>query len=377
MKKWLIILTLLLFVYKTDAYLLSPPKIEYNFEPNAIFESSFTIINRDVEPVNVLVYVQGDLNQSFSFSENVTSVPAQSSKSISFKIFMPESLKPGSHVNKIIVEQVTSESEQGIGAKVAIGILVPIQVPYPGKYLTADLSAKSININETQEFKVRLYNLGKETISNVVVDIYIYDSNKNNIGKVTETTSNMAATNVRDLILNWDSEGNNAGIYDAIANITYDGIKTDVVTKFRIGDLIIRIKDITYSSIKKGTIGRVNVLIESLWTGDINNVYGQLDIIDNTVLVGSSKSETFSLESAAERNVVLFVDATNLETKEYDGKVTIFYANKTSQRLFKVVISRDFLSRVFIIQGLIILAIIILLILTILNYRKIFKKNTG
>ena len=370
----LIVLFLIINIKEADAFLVSPSKIEFDFQPNQEVSSDFIVFNRRNTTLNAIIFAEGYLNNSFKLSKDSVRLLPEQGEIVNFKIDFPNDIKPGIHQHKIIVVETFKQTGSGIGAKIALGIIVNIKKPYPGKYLETQLKATDVKVDEPVEFIVTASNFGLEDLENVQATIDIFDSDDKKIGSVKTDSKKILSKQGEELKATWNSLGNKAAVYTAKAIISYDGLTTEATTLFRLGDILIEILNITNTEIEKDTIDSVNVEIQSKWNGEIRDIHAELDVKDiNKKVIMSSKSETIDLGPWQTANLQIYIDAHNVEKGDYEGNVVIFYEGRTTEKEFIVTVKEKI--NLLLVTSILIIVILIILIIALMKRKTVKKIN--
>lgn len=86
--------------------------IDYASNLNGKYD--FSIINSEKKNMNIVVYVQGELNQSIYLSDNSFFMKAEEeSKQISYEVRLNDELSPGIHSVEIVVMELPEKSLSG------------------------------------------------------------------------------------------------------------------------------------------------------------------------------------------------------------------------------------------------------------------------
>lgn len=359
------------------AIILQPPYLTYDFVPGAQYDFSFKVQgSKNEESQDVYVYVVGILNKSIAISPTNTRIDSGIWTEFIGTIKIPDELEPGTHTNKIIIVQGAPAGGGAVGSVAGVELLLNVQVPYPGKYATISLVADNIKLGQKQNFVISVNNLGKELLNSVSGDIEILDSKEVGVGLVKTNTISIASGSLDKLSAVWDSVGNPRGEYTARAKVYYDGILKEDQKRFKIGDLLMEIVSTNSTKIKKGDIGKVYVTAQSFWNDLIFGVYSRVEFKDSQGQQFTFRSQEDSVEGFAIKNLLIYVDSTNINPGTYDARYTLFYSNKTAVYDSTIsVVPRSFLYGINLTQVLLILVILVLLILVFINVRRLKKQN--
>lgn len=352
---------------------LTPAIIEQNFEPNGRFLASFNVLGAS-ETQDLLVFAEGDFSEYVTFDKtNFTG-----GNSFTAYIDLPaQTNKYGKNKLYIKVKEVFDIDTGGIGTKLEIGALIIIRVPYPGKYAEIrSFEITTTNENESIFFISKVENMGNQDIvANVSVNIFSDEQFVESIFlgskeiKFRETKSFAGA-----------AKGYSAGEYNATAIVDYGGeVNAESEKQFKVGGLFVDIINWT-SEIVQGKINEFEIEIESKWNNDIENVYAEVNISKEGGLSDFFKTPSVKLGRWEKNKLIGFVNAENLEPGDYQAKITLFYEEKTTEKIVDVEIVGGELSTIIIkyvilavigvLSVLIIIAVIVVLLLKIKKLKK-------
>src|SRR3989344_3049989 len=143
-KSHLVLLFIVLMISNTIALGITPGLTTFNYEPGAVKEVSFSVINSEHKDMDLVVLIKGDLNESISLSEvSFKMASSDETKNLKYTLKIPNSFSPGPHTSEIDVIQLPGKSptsEAYIGAAVGVATQIGIFVPYPGKYAEASFN---------------------------------------------------------------------------------------------------------------------------------------------------------------------------------------------------------------------------------------------
>lgn len=365
MKRGFIFLIFIVLVsFNVYGITLQPPKIELEFQPNLEYSYSFNIKNDYTDKdMDVYLFVNGDLNESFILDKDEAKIPANTWQLFNFKINMPNDIEPGDHAQYIVINEGSKEKGV-IGAVTGIALLIVISKPYPGKYLSVSLDIPNGEVNKDVDIKLNLQSKSTEIINSITGKVDVYDSKHNLMGYMDISSGSIKPGETKEIITKWKTD--KPGIYLAEASVDYDGNTASDNRYFNVGDLLIEIVNVSVDPVTKGDVAIFEVNIKSLWNSKIENVYLEANVENE-----NSKSESFTLEGWETRKVILYLDTNNLEEKEYDALIKLNYEGKSDYITTKLIVNKKIN---WMILGLIII-VIILLIITYFNLKRTLKKN--
>ncbi len=314
-------------LYSANAIRISPDSIRIEFEPN--FEKSYTFYTERADSVQVTI--EGDL------AKYVTIEKDNIAKDGTFviKVKLPAEIEtPGKNLVFVGV------TEGGTGNSMVSGIAsirtpIDIRVPYPGIYAETSFIVHDLNINETTNFIVAIHNMGKNSITNAKAVIDIFDTKERLIEKIFTQEKAVNVNSKENLEAFFDASKHTAGMYKAIAHLTYADRSQDLDSNFKIGALNIQIINYT-KAFFKGKIGKFDLEVESGWNNKIDNVFAEVKIFNNTKEISSFKTISFGLEPWERKKISTFWDNEWLDEGTYDAEINLFYEGKITKVIGKI-----------------------------------------
>ncbi|MBU1245570.1 MAG: hypothetical protein ABIJ20_02620 [Nanoarchaeota archaeon] len=366
-----VILCIIFFSLNVYAVGISPSKKIYEFEPGLSEIIEFNVINHGDEVLNIEFQVIGDLEKYFSLENAAMSLEPGETKLFKTELTLPQDLDlaPGDHRNLILASELPKEIEGGtttIGAIAAVGYVVLVKVPYEGKYLDVLIEVSEAEINHNVYFKIILESLGKQTIENANGNLKIRDEYNETLTTLTFQESNILFKEKREADVVWEEGNDRAGIYNAILDLNYDEKTKHVEKSFRIGELLINILDLNEKEVLKNRVTKLEILTQSMWNKDIISAYAELEVESE-----KTKSQSVDYEPWEEKNIPIYFDSADFETGTYEAKVTLFYENQTSEKIFNI----EIVSPLFSLGNLLIYMIIVVVVLLAVILFVIFKKR--
>jgi len=325
------------------AFPVSPADYYFDYIPGHVYTEQIRVGNKGEKDLNVILFVEGEFNESVKLIETSGFISPGERKSFPFEFTVPDTKMPGLHYIYLNIKETDPSFEQGgtgLAAVVAVAIPIQFRVPYPGKYLTASLYAEDVALGENVNFKLVLTSYGEEDLNGVFGDINIYDANGIFIDSVkTNSVDVFTGKGSIEVFSSWSSVGNNIGLYDSNATVYYADKITKAHDSFRIGDEIIEIINISGTSMKSGQINCLEVSAESKWNEPIPDVYAQLDFLTNDK---KFTSEKITFGPWAKNNLYIYMHTDELDRGEYDARVSLFYLNKSVEKEIKIHIEKGF-----------------------------------
>ncbi len=334
----------MLVIENSSAIGIGPPKVEVDFQPNLNKEITFMVLNQISIPIRAELYVRGDLAEYITLEKEYIDLDPGKSATFQVYITLPSKIDtPGPNNLRIgaLESQITSEAGT-VGAKAGVESKLIINVPYEGKYIKADLKATDIKKGEIVDFTLSISNIGEEYIADLDASIEIYDSDDEKIATIKTDSISISSGEKKDIAAKWSSEDAEAGIYNAIAKITYDGNAKEAETKFRIGDVLIEILDVSISKFKKGEIAGISLSVQSKWNEEIKDVFADIEIYQGDELVDSIETNKITLGSWEKKTLNAYWNTANIKKGDYTAKAVLNYANQTTYKEFGIEVKSGF-----------------------------------
>lgn len=339
------IFAFLLFSSLISALGVTPARTTIGFNPGLEQTVKITVVNSEYKDINLKVFVQGELNQSIVLSEREFSMSSsEESKDIYYTFTLPESLSPGTHNADIIIlqdPQAASASEAFVGATVAVVTQLIVNVPYPGKYVVADLNVLNAEQNAQATFLMPVVSLGSEDIDSAYAKVDIFDSNNNKVDSFTTNSINVK-TGARGEIVSYWVANVPLGKYTAKAVLNYDGNILNLEKTFAIGNETLELQQVTVPNFELGGIAKFEMLIENKWSEPIIGAYSETKVFKNDGnLLAEFKSPTYDLQALTKSIFVSYWDTAGVNEGTYNTSVFMKYGSRYSQQNIQLKVDRD------------------------------------
>ena len=343
---FLLIIFIITQIQTVSALGITPGRTTIFFEPGLEGTNEFRIINNEYKEMSVLLSVEGSFDETdeyesiklhetrLNFSEN------EESKLVGYDFILPQKIKPGIHILKIIALELPPGAKPGtyIKARVAVVHQFKLIVPYPGKYAEVQLDI-SEDTDEGTVFIISASNLGKETIE-VYAKLEIFNSQGQIVASKNTDKKILDSMKRGDLIAKWNSD--EVGEYTAKVTLFYDGKSTDVSKKFKVGQRLISIKKIFVRNFHLGDIAKFAIVIENNWTEIMPDVYAQMKLFTyNDDLIGDIKSASEDIEAFSTQTLYTYWDTQDIDGGDYKGNIVVHYGNETTQRELETKVRQD------------------------------------
>lgn len=360
-------LTILLSFLLEDVYAIGvgPSRIVVDFEPNLKKTFTYNVINNEGREIQVEMYVKGALKDYVTLHQTSGKLATREVKVFSFELSLPSMLEtPGTYDTRIgVVETLPTIRREGatVGARAGVEMQLWVKVPYPGKYIEIALTAANIKLGEPADFTISISNLGELDVT-AKDDVTIFDPSNNLITTVYAGEAFIKSKETGKLFATWTTTKDvKPGTYRAVATVKYDGKNATTQKTFKVGELLLDIVDIKVDKIKKGSIARFEIEMQSFWNEKIFNVYVELEIFDGKGnKIATVKSESVDIEAWQRKTVSAYWDTKGLEVGKYGVKTILHYDNKTAEKTIQAEIIAFEVSAWMVVAGAGVIVILVI-----------------
>ena len=317
---------------------VSPPMITLNYAPGLNATYTAYVRNTESVPFAVNLTVVGLLKDYVKPSIDYMELGPNEKRYFEIYINLPDNMRrPGLWDGLLRAVQYSTASQGMVTALVGVEIKIFVRVPYPGEYLESVLSVKDVKVSEPVNFQISLISRGTENVT-ASGAIEIYDRNGRNMASLSTGEGRVETMGSAVLEASWQTGGVPPGKYFANSTVEYgSGFRTGSEAIFRIGDVLIIIQNVTQpGKITEGDIAKFNVTLESFWSEKFDNLFVEMQVLKDGAEVGSSKSESFTLDPYETESVTIFWDTGNLEKGEYTANFTVKYGQKVAEKQVQV-----------------------------------------
>jgi len=342
----LAVIFLFLIIYSISGVLaigVTPGRTTLDFSPGLKKNVDVTVINSQKSDVELSISVQGELSKSISLKQ--TSLKMKSSeeeKKISFEINLPEKLEPGLHTAEIVIKHKSVREASGqanINTELAVVTQVSVYVPYPGKYIDAQLSITGDE--KKKKFVIPIVNRGEQTINSAKAQIQVYDSNGKHLRNIETNSISLEPSAKGELYADW-TVNVPKGRYNAKATITYDGNEYLVEKEFDVGEFVLDLMQVFIKDFRLGEIAKFNLVVRNKWNEPISRAYAEMKVFDDDFNeIADVKSATYDIPAGMKTEMVYYWDTKGISPGLYDANIILYYADKKTQQDLQLDVRSD------------------------------------
>lgn len=318
------IVILIVLIWPVNAYIgVSPPSYSVNFESGLTQEFAFRLLS-DNPRQDFSISVQGDLAKYVTLDKKKLKGPGV----VTARLDLPQVVEtPGPHTIYIVVSEDVGNAN-GINIVGEMRAHINVEIPYPGKYLEANLLADSVNTGEPVQLKLEVVSKGTEN-ANFRSKIEIFDSLNESMQTITFPQYEIAPQETKDVSYLVNTSAFLPGRYTAVATIDYDNKVLQVTKDFRLGELYINVTD--YSKVyRPEAINPIYVHVESFWNEPIEDVYATIEIPGYPI--PSIKTPSIKLDPWGTGELVGYFDTTPIQNKSFKAYISVVYEGMRTEK---------------------------------------------
>lgn len=344
MKKLMILIIGVCMMSNVLALGISPAKIETEFELNKEQEFTVNVINNEAKTIDVAMYAQGELGEYVKFKPSkIKMEPSDYSKPVQFSLKLPKEIEtPG--VNEILVtakEIVPNKEDQPIviGSSVSVISVLKVNVPYQGKYATANIYVSEAEPGSEATIAIEVKNLGKEKITRAKATVNIINPEGESAATLNTDEKSIEPGTKRELITKWTPT--EAGTYKAVSLINYDEKQTTATKEFQVGNFFLRLLSVTVKNFKLGGIAKFDILTQNIGNEMIMQAFSKIMLDKNNQKIMDAESNRVDMNKGETRVMNIYWDTEGVAKGIYYGIVRLVYLDKSSEKKIKMTINEN------------------------------------
>ncbi len=337
----------------TSALGVSPASKTVDYEPGALQEYEFYIINSEQRSFTLSLGAYGDLEDYLFFENSTIDVNAGDYRT-GFKVIlkMPLDMEPGIHGGGIQINPVFSiGSEDMFVAYIAPRLPIKIRVPYPSKYVRASLSVLNVDEGTPVPINVLFDNLGSEDIASAWAKIRVSRPDNKLVAEL-ETEDVSVRSNQLGRAPAKNRPALRRGLYYAVVNAYYDGQSLDFTANFSLGEPDVRITRLATRRLVSGEVNKILFLAYNDWNAELS-IQGFIEVQAGTGGVGTGETGTrkaegtetalekqempvFTLQPQKEQEITAYYDASGLPIGDYNMTLTLVFEDQIMDKTYLV-----------------------------------------
>ena len=333
MKKILWLLIAILTIQTGYSIGVGPAFNTLEYQPNTIQSDYLKVYNTEDKEFYAVLSVEGGLKEYLILDDTQIYIPSNEDfKRIYYHVQYPE-LEPGSYQTRIrIIETPQNvEGESVIIAALGVSHKIGLEVSAYGKYLKISF------VVEDKTLKVTLDNIGEEDVEQVDIEFTLTDDKQSLVYEETASNINVG----QKQIITRNLKKVEDGVYQALLNVTYDGINKIIKQEIAIGQIIVTINSMDIADFEIGDIAKIDLEVENKWNRELNNLNLEMEVVRNNKIYGSYKSEDFNLAPNSKKTISAYWDTQDKPVGDYDAHFTVNYAGKKAEQSFILTLGEE------------------------------------
>ncbi|PLW80535.1 hypothetical protein C0585_02075 [Candidatus Woesearchaeota archaeon] len=332
-----------LMAFNVFAIGVTPSRLMVDYEEGKVINGEIRVANIDSKDLSFVVYPSENLAPYIQIENQNLIIDMKSDdfeKTIKYKLTLPKDMEPGQIKGGILVSQLIPDDADSnfITSTVTVNSQIVINVPYPGKYVKAE-----VQVTQNKDgvlFNLPVFNLGNEQIDSLRAIINIKSIINEDIVSIDTNTISLNPSSKSKISAVWNNP-ENKGKYVAEVILLYDGNNKKEYKEFEFGETSILIKDFSASDFRLGAIARFDIKIRNNWNERIDEVNAELTISKEGSVIDVIKSADESV--AAYDDVVLsaFWDTAGLQVGNYNILTKVLFDGKIYEEPFDIYVSQD------------------------------------
>ena len=341
-----VVISLLCLSSFVTALGMSPGRNTLSFSPGMSGQGAFNIVNSEGKDMLVSINVQGDLASYIKINARRVNIKADTEKELyTYSYDFPDSLPPGLNTAEIIVTEIPDQatgSETYVGATVAVAHQVYVNVPYPGKYATADIDVASKDSGQETIFVIPVVSMGKFDLASVRANVDVYDADGLLVYSFNTEPISIKSGESAEIRYSWDSSNIGMGEYLADATVIYDGETISLKKKFTIGDEVLELQEIYVNDFSLGEIAKMEMLVQNNWNKIITDAYSRTRIYDEAgKVLADFNSANYDIEAGEKKVIVSYWDTAGVQEGTYDTTVSLEYSEDSIENDLQLVVKEN------------------------------------
>jgi hypothetical protein len=327
---------------------VSPGRTTVDFSPGLQKTVVVNVLNNEKKDMQLAIFARGELANYVSLSQDSMSfLPSEGQKQFTYNVSLPSTLDPGLKEAEIVVREVTggsSEGETTVRALVAVVSQLHVNVPYPGKYLTADLFVEEAKQGEPVKFYIPVKSYGEDRIDSAAPTIIIYSQNGTEMARIAGEAVSIDSQQSHEFGLEWDANVQ-PGIYRAAASVDYDGNRVAAEKQFLVGEFFLKPLDISVNNFRLGQVAKLNILVENIGNTVISDASANINLKDDAGRQAADiTTQPAEVPVGSSTELYGYWDTADVQQGTYTGSLKVGYGDKFAEKQIKMLVQEDAIS---------------------------------
>ncbi len=338
------LILLVVLLPATSAFGIAPGKTIVEFTPNAVSEHEIILINTEQETLTITLEATGDLASYIQLSKTQVTLAPDTSLTVPYTLRLPAGFPQSGSVTGMIIahraQQGSSDKTNPsihVGAVAGVASVIQVNVPYQGRTLEARVYVAPTEAYQPVEFLAQAKNVGMNDISNLRIQIAIYDTSNTLLTTLSSEEKKLKTRERTDIVTVWDPHIL-YGDYHAVITFLYNGRKQESALDFTVGRFPIELTDLRIEHFIFGAQADILAALLNKETRDVT-VTSTITLQETTLTSPtiSLDSQTITLSSQQDKTLVFPWNLANLTiSSKYKGTFSLTVEETTSVRTFYI-----------------------------------------
>jgi hypothetical protein len=343
-RKFVFVLMLMFMIGSVCALGVTPGRTTVNFEPDLKRNVEFKIVGGEAD-LDLKLSVEGELGKYITIPfEYISISAAEGSKEVSYSVNLPHDLEPGLHKGEVVITEVPREAPTGesyVQAILAVAVQFHVNVPYPGKFASANLVTYNANQGEDVTLVIPVMSKGEFDLTSVKANFDIYNRLNEKVDSFTTSSIAIPSGTKKEIVYKWKADVP-IGEYRTVATVIYDEGVVNLEGVFSVGEKELELQEISVSDFSLGQIVKLEMLVENKWSEPISGAY-----IDTMIknaggdVVSRFESTTYDIAALAKQVFISYWDTAGVTEGNYQTEVSINYGDKSSKKTLQFEVSEN------------------------------------
>lgn len=321
----------LLIISTASAIGVSPGKRVIDYNDGSTANEKITIHNTDGVAMQVLLEPKGELAEYITLEQNeLTFAANEDKKSVGYTLKMPPGLSPGLHSAEITAKELLEELDSStIRPSLMVGSLVYIKVPYPGKYISANLYIPEGTLGQDMKMSVAINHLGNNPIEELKAKVQIYNPQGELMSMVSSEKISLEPKEVRELIIELNTLAYDPGEYQVHVTIEYDGETMTISDQLRIDDFLLKLLSVAVRDFELGDIANFDLTIKNIGNLLVEKAYAELVLKSATRTLADLTSYKVDIDALETKSTNIYWDTSDVAQGTYEGTLSLRYKDQS------------------------------------------------
>lgn len=308
-------------------------------------EYEIRIMNDEHRDTVYSIDVTGELAKYVSLSKQVVSFTSDKNDEVVYvKFFIPETeeVSPGEYTVMISVK-TSGETKTGVTAYVGVVSRLELTLPGNGSYIKINPYVPNFIKGKENSFSIDVVNKGSKTAKNCFAVVDVYTSMNSKVVSLISNRIDVSSLRIENILIPWTPDVNN-GQYLAKMSVICDEASAKTESSFSIGSPSIKVVNFVSSDFTLGEINRFDLILESEWGENIDNIYADVEFAKDGNSLSRAKTESINVRPLATVSLPVYLDTKGMSNGKYSLYIMVHYLDKDEGKIYDVTVTENKLS---------------------------------